>query len=63
MEQGYLGLKTNADKWDNLSEARQQNDWIDTQKELADLQVNFSATALSPAGRLSYRLYKYRCER
>ncbi len=63
MEQAYLGLTTNADKWDNIGEAHRRDDLDRTEKELADLSANFSPAALSPAGHLSYRLYEYRCRR
>ena len=63
MQQAYLGLKTNADKWDDLSEARQLDDLDRVQRELVDLRDNFRTPALSPGGHLSFRLYAYRCER
>ena len=62
LEQAYLGLKTNADKWDDLSEARRLDDVDRVQKELADLRGNFQARAMLLEGSLSYRLYEYRCE-
>ncbi len=62
MEQAYLGLKTSFDKWDNIGEAHQLDDFDRVRKEHADLISNFDATALSPVGRLSYRLYDYRCQ-
>ncbi len=62
MEQAYLGLKSNADKWDNIGEAHQQDDHDRVQKELADLRENFHPAGLTPAGQLNYRLYEYRCE-
>ena len=63
MDQGYLGLKTNSDKWDDLSEVRQQDDNERVQKELADLRENFGSTSFTSVGQLSYRLYEYRCDR
>jgi len=63
MEQAYLGLKTNSDKWDDLSEARQVDDLDRVQKELIDLRANFASAVVLPEARLSYRLYEYRCER
>ena len=63
MEQAYLGLKTNADKWDDISEAHQHEDADRVVKELADLRENFGSTTFLPAGHLSYRLYEYRCQR
>ena len=62
MEQSYLGLKTNLDKWDDISDARERDDHDHVQKELSDLRESFRPATLSPEGRLSYRLYELRCE-
>ncbi len=62
MEQAYLGLKTNGDKWDDLSEAHRLDNFDRVQRELADLRENFTSPVILPEGRLSYRLYEYRCE-
>jgi uncharacterized protein (DUF885 family) len=59
MAQGYLGLKTNTDKWDDIGEARRVEDFERHQKDLADLRTNFQAGALTPEGQLSLRLYDY----
>jgi len=63
MQQAYLGLKDNADKWDDIGEARQQEDFYRRKKELADLRASFQSSALTPEGHLSYRLYEYQTER
>jgi uncharacterized protein (DUF885 family) len=63
MQQSYLGLKAHADQWDDISEARAQDDLDRRQKELVDLRANFHPEALTPEGRLSFRLYEYQTER
>ena len=63
MTQAYLGLKTNLDKWDEVSEAREAEDLTLTQDELAEAKRLFSASTLTPQGQLSYRLYVDQCER
>ena len=63
MTQAYLGLKTNLDKWDEVSEAREAEDLALTQDELAEAKRLFSASAFTPQGQLSYRLYVDQCER
>jgi len=62
MGQGYLGLKTNYDKWDDIGEARAHEDIARKARELADLRANFQSQALTPEGRLSFRLYEYQNE-
>lgn len=62
MAQAYLGLKTNADKWDDVSEAHQLEDHTRVQQELADLRGAFHPETLSPSGRISFDLYARRCE-
>ena len=59
MEQAYLGRKTNYDKWDDLSEAHQAEDFERARKDLEELRANFRAVSLSPEARLSYRLYAF----
>jgi uncharacterized protein (DUF885 family) len=54
----YLGLKEDMDKWDDISEARQKEDFDLTQKELADLKAKFDAAKLTAEGKLSHRLYE-----
>ncbi len=62
MDQAYLGLKTNSDKWDDIGEARQLDDFERVQKELVDLRENFGTTSFTDAGRTSYRLYEFRSD-
>ena len=62
MQQGYLGLKANLDKWDDISEARAHDDRARKEREIADLRENFHPASLTPQGRLSFRLYEYQSE-
>ncbi len=62
LQQAYLGLKTDAGKWDDIGDARRKDDLDKVQQELADLKDNFQSVNLSPAGSLSYRLYDDRCQ-
>ena len=63
MQQSLLGLKSNFDKWDDLSPARSAEDRRRAEKDLADLRENFAGNNLTPEGRLSYRLYEYESQR
>ena len=56
----YLGLKEDMDKWDDISEARQKEDYELAQKDLATLKASFDPAKLSADGRLSFRLYDYK---
>ncbi len=62
MGQGYLGLKTNTDKWDDISEAQADSDLALSKQDLADLRRLFKPAALNDVGRMSYRLYAYESE-
>jgi len=62
MEQSYLGLKTAADRWDDIGEAHRREDHERVQRELVDLNENFHANTLSAEGRMSLRLYDHRCQ-
>ena len=63
MQQSALGLKTGADKWDDLGPARFAADRARAEKDLADLRDAFGADTLSAEGRLSYQLYEYELEK
>ncbi len=63
MDQAYLGLKTNPDKWNDIGEARALEDQEHHQKDLVDLRANFHADGLTPEGALSLRLYDYETDR
>ncbi len=59
----YLGVKEDMDKWDDISEARQKEDFELTQKDLADMKAAFDPAKLSADGRLSFRLFEYKTAR
>ncbi len=63
LQQTALGLKTNLDRWDDLTPQRFAADKARAEKDLADLRDNFGADELSTEGRLSYRLYEYESEK
>jgi uncharacterized protein (DUF885 family) len=56
----YLGIKENMDQWDDISDARQREDFELTKKELETLKATFDPATLDDAGKLSFRLYDYK---
>ncbi|MBL8643143.1 MAG: DUF885 domain-containing protein [Rhodospirillaceae bacterium] len=60
ISKAYLGIKEDMGKWDDISEAHQQEDYELTQKDLADLKANFKPEKLDDAGQLSFRLFDAR---
>jgi uncharacterized protein (DUF885 family) len=58
----YLGIKEDMDKWDDISEARQKEDFELTQKELAELKAKFDPNKLTAEGKLSHQLYATKLE-
>ena len=62
MQQGYLGLRTNMDRWDDLSESRAAAEVARAQKELIDLRANFALQSLTLDGQLNHRLYESELE-
>ena len=62
MQQSFLGIKTDYDKWANISEARAQEDHELTRKYLRRL-AKFDFDALDDKATLSYRLFKQIQER
>jgi uncharacterized protein (DUF885 family) len=56
---GYLGLKEDMDKWDDIGEARQVEDHDLYRKDLARLMKDFDRAKLSSAAQLSHRLFEY----
>ena len=62
MQQSFLGIKTDYDKWDDISEARAQEDHELTRKYLRQL-AKFNFDALDEKATLSYRLFKQIQER
>jgi len=61
MTKAYLGLKEDMDKWDDISEARQKEDYELTQKDLAELKATFDPAKLTADGKLSHRLFEVKC--
>src|SRR5689334_1425380 len=59
MQQSHLGLKTNLDKWDDISEQRLADDLVLARQDLTELHELFKPETLSAQARLSYRLYEY----
>ncbi len=62
MQQGYLGLRINLDRWDDISQSRYAEDLERARKELVDLRENFSPSSLTPNAQLSYQLYEFELE-
>ena len=62
MRQGYLGLRTSMDKWDNLSEAHLAENVERARRELSDPHKNFGPSSLNAEGKVSYKLYEYESE-
>ncbi|GAB4576499.1 MAG: DUF885 domain-containing protein [Rhodothalassiaceae bacterium] len=57
MRQSYLGIKTDYDKWDDISDARAQEDLEIAKARLAELRT-FDFDALDASARLSWRLFE-----
>ncbi|MFQ5534458.1 MAG: DUF885 family protein [Sphingomonadales bacterium] len=60
--QSFLGIKTDYDKWNDLSDqhAIENNDLA--RQDLETLHSSFDFDKLDPADRLSYRLFEYEAE-
>jgi uncharacterized protein (DUF885 family) len=58
-----LGIKTNYDKLDDYTDAQADRDLALAERQLAAMKRDFDPARLSPAGRLSYRLFEDRVER
>lgn len=58
--QTYRGIKTDYGKWDDQSDAAVIADHDADMKALAALRARFAGASLSPASRLSYRLFEKR---
>ncbi|MEM7018285.1 MAG: DUF885 domain-containing protein, partial [Pseudomonadota bacterium] len=59
MQQGYLGMHENNDKWDDFSEAFEAETHEIDKRQLADLNNTINYDALDEAAKLSYRLFEY----
>ncbi len=58
MLQTYVGIKTNYDKLDDISEARQDEDLFLTKQDLERLRRDFKYDTLNAEGQLSYRIFE-----
>ena len=58
MMQSYRGIKTDQDKWDDGSDAAAVANHDAGQKALAEMRAKFAKADLSPASKLSYRLFE-----
>ncbi len=56
--QSYRGIKTDQDKWDDNSDAEDVRRHELGQQALAEMRARFATAPLSPASRLSYRLFE-----
>jgi uncharacterized protein (DUF885 family) len=56
--QSYRGIKTDQDKWDDNSDAEDVRGHAADQQALRDMRARFAKAALSPASRLSFRLFE-----
>ena len=61
--QTFLGLKTNNDKWDDISDAHEIETITVVKKHLTTLQQSIDYKALDKETALSYRLFVYEAER
>ncbi len=57
IRQSALGIRRDQDKWDDISEAREQEDHWLHERDLAALKT-FDVTALSPQAQLSHRMFE-----
>ena len=57
--QTSLGLKTNYDKLDDYTDAGAEADQALAEKQLARVKQQINFDALSPSGKVSYRLFEY----
>jgi uncharacterized protein (DUF885 family) len=58
-----LGIKKDYGRLDDYTDAEAQRELALAERQLADMRRDFDAARLSPAGRLSYRLFEDRVER
>lgn len=63
MSQTYLGIKDDYDKWDDISDARQDEDLALVRQDLARLRTEFDFAGLGHEDQLSYRIFEYLGER
>lgn len=60
--QSALGIRRDQDKWDDISEARELEDYRLRRRDHAELQ-GFDVAKLSPQARLSHRMFALQSER
>lgn len=60
--QSALGIRRDQDKWDDISEARELEDYRLRERDHAELQ-GFDVAKLSPQARLSHRMFALQSER
>lgn len=63
IQQGYLGIKKDYHRWDDLSDAAATKNLASTASHLATLRHDYSIDDLNRQQRLSYRLFEDRSER
>ena len=63
MFMGYLGIKKDTDKWDDLSDARALEDFVITVQNLAELKRSVDFEALDDQAKVSYRMFVNDAER
>ena len=62
MYQSQLGIKTDYDKWDDISEASYTRDLAITVQDLATLREEFDFEKLDAQAKISYRLFEQQSE-
>ncbi|MBI2380568.1 MAG: DUF885 domain-containing protein [Gammaproteobacteria bacterium] len=62
MWQGYLGIKKDYGRWDDVSEAAALRDKQRAERQLAELEKTVNYQALDEQTRVSYELFKYNAE-
>jgi uncharacterized protein (DUF885 family) len=61
MEKSSLGIKTDYDKWDDLSDAAALREYLINTQLLTTLRTEFDCARLSDKDKLSFRLFELRC--
>jgi uncharacterized protein (DUF885 family) len=62
LQQGYLGLKKDHDKWEDFSEEHRLAEFVITVQELAALQKTIRFDQLNEQAQMSYRLFVTQAE-
>ncbi|HEY8993172.1 MAG TPA: DUF885 domain-containing protein [Lacunisphaera sp.] len=62
LQQGYLGLKKDHDKWEDFSEEHRLAEFVITVQELAELQKSIRFDWLDEQAQMSYRLFVTQAE-